>query len=157
VIGGLCGLAFLVLLAWTGWKNIVAEKEVMNLAYHAGAWWPVSACSSTRPWILIFISLPMRLFSSCRQHSQHLRLCVFTLDLESAAGVPAIDATDLAVLGRLVRRPAFTWSASNASHCRRLDTRFERGVPMRNILFFPGKSRAESVCIMAVAWGNLTR
>jgi O-antigen ligase len=37
VIGGLCGLAFLVLLAWTGWKNIVAEKEVMNLAYQAGA------------------------------------------------------------------------------------------------------------------------
>jgi O-antigen ligase len=37
VIGGLCGLAFLVLLAWTGWKNIVAEKELMNLAYHAGA------------------------------------------------------------------------------------------------------------------------
>ncbi len=37
VIGGLFGLAFLVLLAWTGWKNIVAEKEVMNLAYHAGA------------------------------------------------------------------------------------------------------------------------
>jgi O-antigen ligase len=37
VIGGLCGLAFLVLLAWTGWKNIVTEKEVMNLAYHAGA------------------------------------------------------------------------------------------------------------------------
>jgi len=37
VIGGLCGLAFLVVLAWTGWKHIVAEKEVMNLAYHAGA------------------------------------------------------------------------------------------------------------------------
>ena len=37
VIGGLCGLVFLVLLVWTGWKNIVAEKEVMNLAYHAGA------------------------------------------------------------------------------------------------------------------------
>ena len=37
VIGGLCGLAFLVVLVWTGWKNIVAEKEVMNLAYHAGA------------------------------------------------------------------------------------------------------------------------
>jgi O-antigen ligase len=37
VIGGLCGLAFLVVLAWTGWKNIVAEKAVMNLAYHAGA------------------------------------------------------------------------------------------------------------------------
>ena len=37
VIGGLCGLAFLVLLAWTGWENIVAEKELMNLAYHAGA------------------------------------------------------------------------------------------------------------------------
>ena len=42
VIGGLCGLAFLVLLAWTGWKNIVAEKEVMNLAYHVGA---LVACS----------------------------------------------------------------------------------------------------------------
>jgi O-antigen ligase len=42
VIGGLCGLAFLVLLAWTGWKNIAAEKEVMNLAYHAGA---LVACS----------------------------------------------------------------------------------------------------------------
>jgi hypothetical protein len=41
----------------------------------------------------------MRLFFSCRQHSQHLRLCVFTLDLESA-GVPAIDATDLTVLVR---------------------------------------------------------
>ncbi len=37
VMGGLCGLAFLVMLAWTGWKNIVAEKEVMNLAYHTGA------------------------------------------------------------------------------------------------------------------------
>jgi len=32
-------------------------------------------------------------------------LCVFTLDLESAAGVPAIDATDLAVLGRLGSTP----------------------------------------------------
>jgi O-antigen ligase len=37
VMGGLCGLAFLVMLAWAGWKNIVAEKEVMNLAYHTGA------------------------------------------------------------------------------------------------------------------------
>jgi O-antigen ligase len=37
VMGGLCGLAFLVLLAWAGWKNIVAEKEVKNLAYHTGA------------------------------------------------------------------------------------------------------------------------
>ena len=36
-IGGLCGLAFLVLLAWTGGKNLAAEKGVMNLAYHSGA------------------------------------------------------------------------------------------------------------------------
>src|ERR1700676_3136114 len=37
VTGGLCCLAFLGLLAWTGGKNLVAEKEVMNLAYHSGA------------------------------------------------------------------------------------------------------------------------
>jgi O-antigen ligase len=36
-LGGLCGLAFLVLLVWAGWKSLVAEREVMNLAYHAGA------------------------------------------------------------------------------------------------------------------------
>jgi O-antigen ligase len=36
-IGGLCGLAFLILLAWTGWKTIAAERQVMNLAFHAGA------------------------------------------------------------------------------------------------------------------------
>jgi O-antigen ligase len=36
-LGGLCGLAFLVLLFWTGWKTLVAESEAMNLAYHAGA------------------------------------------------------------------------------------------------------------------------
>jgi O-antigen ligase len=36
-LGGLCGLGFLVLLAWTGWKTLVAEREGMNLAYHAGA------------------------------------------------------------------------------------------------------------------------
>ena len=36
-IGGLCGLAFLVLLAWTGGKNLAAEKAVMNLSYHSGA------------------------------------------------------------------------------------------------------------------------
>jgi len=36
-MGGLCGLAFLVLLAWNGGKNLVAEKAVMNLAYHSGA------------------------------------------------------------------------------------------------------------------------
>ncbi len=36
-LGGLFGLGFLVLLAWTGWKALVAEREVMNLAYHAGA------------------------------------------------------------------------------------------------------------------------
>ena len=37
VIGGLCGLAFLVLLFWTGWKTLIADREAMNLAYHAGA------------------------------------------------------------------------------------------------------------------------
>ena len=36
-IGGLCGLAFLVLLSWTGWKILSADREAMNLAYHAGA------------------------------------------------------------------------------------------------------------------------
>jgi O-antigen ligase len=37
VIGGLCGLAFLVLLYWTGWKALVADQEPRTLAYHAGA------------------------------------------------------------------------------------------------------------------------
>src|SRR6202158_1603586 len=36
-IGGLCGLAFLVLLAWTGGKNLAAEKAVMNLSLHPRA------------------------------------------------------------------------------------------------------------------------
>ena len=36
-IGGLCGLAFLVLLFWTGWKILIADRGAMNLAYHAGA------------------------------------------------------------------------------------------------------------------------
>jgi len=30
-------LAFLVLLAWTGWKNLTAERNVMRLAFHVGA------------------------------------------------------------------------------------------------------------------------
>ncbi|MBZ5698597.1 MAG: O-antigen ligase family protein [Acidobacteriia bacterium] len=37
VIGGLCGLAFLVLLFWTGWKTLTVDREATNLAYHAGA------------------------------------------------------------------------------------------------------------------------
>jgi O-antigen ligase len=37
VLGGLCGLAFLVLLAWTGWKTLGSVREISNLAYHAGA------------------------------------------------------------------------------------------------------------------------
>jgi O-antigen ligase len=37
MIGGMGGLAFLVLLFWTGWKNLTADREPMNLAYHAGA------------------------------------------------------------------------------------------------------------------------
>jgi O-antigen ligase len=37
VVGGLCGLAFLVLLAWIGWQNLTAERNVMRLAFHVGA------------------------------------------------------------------------------------------------------------------------
>jgi len=37
VVGGLCGLAFQVLLAWTGWRNLNAERDVRILAFHAGA------------------------------------------------------------------------------------------------------------------------
>jgi O-antigen ligase len=41
VVGGLCGLAFLVLLAWRGWKNLVGERNVARLAYYIGA---LTAC-----------------------------------------------------------------------------------------------------------------
>jgi O-antigen ligase len=37
VVGGLCGLTFLVLLAWIGWKNLTAERNAMRLAFHVGA------------------------------------------------------------------------------------------------------------------------
>jgi O-antigen ligase len=37
VFGGLCGFAFLALLAWIGWRNLIGEREVMRLAFHAGA------------------------------------------------------------------------------------------------------------------------
>jgi O-antigen ligase len=37
VVGGLCGFAFLTLLAWIGWRNLIGEREVMRLAFHAGA------------------------------------------------------------------------------------------------------------------------
>jgi O-antigen ligase len=37
VLGGLCALAFLVLLAWNGRKNLAADREARNIAYHAGA------------------------------------------------------------------------------------------------------------------------
>jgi O-antigen ligase len=36
-IGGLCFLAFLVLLFWTGWKLLAVDQEAKNFAYHAGA------------------------------------------------------------------------------------------------------------------------
>jgi O-antigen ligase len=36
-VGGLCGLTFLALLAWAGWKNLIAERDAMRLALHAGA------------------------------------------------------------------------------------------------------------------------
>jgi O-antigen ligase len=37
LVGGLCGLAFLVLLAWIGWKNLAADRNGMRLAFHVGA------------------------------------------------------------------------------------------------------------------------
>jgi O-antigen ligase len=37
LVGGLCGLAFLVLLAWIGLKNLTAERNGMRLAFHVGA------------------------------------------------------------------------------------------------------------------------
>jgi O-antigen ligase len=37
VIGGLCWLAFLILLFWNGWKILSVEQETRNFAYHAGA------------------------------------------------------------------------------------------------------------------------
>ena len=37
LVGGLCGFAFLALLAWIGWRNLIGEREVMRLAFHAGA------------------------------------------------------------------------------------------------------------------------
>src|ERR1700674_3760982 len=47
-------------------------------------WLLVSACWYTRPWILIFTFLPMRLFFYCRQLSLHpqLRPHVLIIDLE---------------------------------------------------------------------------
>jgi O-antigen ligase len=37
VVGGLCGLTFLVLLAWTGLKNLTDDRQMRSLAFHAGA------------------------------------------------------------------------------------------------------------------------
>jgi O-antigen ligase len=37
VVGGSCGLAFLVLLFWNSWKILSAEGESRGFAYHAGA------------------------------------------------------------------------------------------------------------------------
>ena len=37
IIGGLCGLAFLVLLFWNVWKTLTVEQGAANFAYHAGA------------------------------------------------------------------------------------------------------------------------
>ena len=36
-LGGLCWLAFLILLFWTGWKILLVQKEAWNFAYHGGA------------------------------------------------------------------------------------------------------------------------
>jgi O-antigen ligase len=37
LIGGLCGLAFLILLFWRGWMLMASDQGATNLAYHAGA------------------------------------------------------------------------------------------------------------------------
>jgi O-antigen ligase len=37
IIGGLCGLAFLVFLFWTSWKLLNLEGDPQNFAYHTGA------------------------------------------------------------------------------------------------------------------------
>lgn len=37
VIGGLCGLGFLVLLFWNSWKILSVESDARSFAYHAGA------------------------------------------------------------------------------------------------------------------------
>ncbi len=37
VIGGLCGLVFMVLLFWTSWKILNVEGDPRSFAYHAGA------------------------------------------------------------------------------------------------------------------------
>lgn len=42
IAGGLCWLAFLILLFWRSWKNIAQDRDKRNLAYHAGA---LVACS----------------------------------------------------------------------------------------------------------------
>jgi len=36
-IGGLCWLAFLILLFWTGWKILAGDQDARNFAYHGGA------------------------------------------------------------------------------------------------------------------------
>ena len=41
LIGGLCGLAFLLLLFWIGWRTIAGERDSVSLAYHCGA---LAAC-----------------------------------------------------------------------------------------------------------------
>jgi O-antigen ligase len=37
IIGGLCGIAFLVILLWTSWKILNIEGDTPSFAYHAGA------------------------------------------------------------------------------------------------------------------------
>jgi O-antigen ligase len=41
VVGGFCGLAFLILLVWIGWKNLTDDRNAMRLAFHVGA---LAAC-----------------------------------------------------------------------------------------------------------------
>ena len=37
LVGGLCWLAFLILLFWTGWKILLVDEDARNFAYHVGA------------------------------------------------------------------------------------------------------------------------
>ena len=37
IVGGLCGLAFIVVLAWMAWKILAVEKDPQGFAHHVGA------------------------------------------------------------------------------------------------------------------------
>ena len=66
-IGGLCGLAFLVLLFWTAWK-ILVWKEIREISpIMPEPWLPAWGFWCTRLWTSTFIFHRMRLFFCCRR------------------------------------------------------------------------------------------